>query len=191
MNASELQENLRILGELLESRELGYQILAIGGGALLLRGLMKRPTADIDIVAFGDAGRFVVAHELPAELLHAVADVASLRRVPENWLNSAPADLFRLGMPPGYEARLDVAKFGALTVYSVGRYDQICFKLQAWVDRYPGGEKHLADLRLLEPTNDELITAAKWSRTHDPSEGFLMGVLGALRLLGVENPGDI
>lgn len=152
---------------------------------------MKRPTADIDIIAIDDEGTFVVAHELPEELLAAVADVASLRQIAADWLNSAPADLFRLGMPAGYAARLDITRFGALTVHSVGRYDQICFKLQAWVDRYPGGDKHLADLRLLEPTNDELVAAAKWSRTHDPSEGFLMGVLGALRLLDVEEPGDI
>jgi hypothetical protein len=42
------------------------------------------------------------------------------------------------------------------------------------VDR--GGGKHFADLRALEPTVDELLAAARWARTHEPSEGFL-GVL--------------
>jgi hypothetical protein len=47
--------------------------------------------------------------------------------------------------------------------------------------------KHEADLRALEPTRDELIEAARWTITHDPSEGFRTELLGALAHLGVED----
>lgn len=49
--------------------------------------------------------------------------------------------------------------------------------------------KHLADLRALEPTPDELVVAARWARTHDPSEGFLNLLTETLAYLGVEDAG--
>jgi len=33
---------------------------------------------------------------------------------------------------------------------------------------------------------DELVTAARWARTHDPSAGFLNELRGALALFDVE-----
>lgn len=47
--------------------------------------------------------------------------------------------------------------------------------------------KHAADLRALQPTPEELLAAARWSRTHDPSEGYRQELLGALTALGVED----
>lgn len=67
-----------------------------------------------------------------------------------------------------------------------GRFDQIHFKLYALVDQ--GSGKHEADLRALKPTREELITAATWARTRDPSEGFYEELLRALAYLGV---GDV
>jgi hypothetical protein len=58
-------------------------------------------------------------------------------------------------------------------------------KLYAMVDQ--GAGKHEADLRALVPTSDELLAAARWSRTHDPSEGFRGQLLDALAYLGVED----
>ena len=52
--------------------------------------------------------------------------------------------------------------------------------------------KHLADLQALRPSTDELLTAARWARTHDPSGGFLGELRSALTTLGVEvRDGDI
>jgi uncharacterized nucleotidyltransferase DUF6036 len=42
---------LAALGQLLAERGLRYELLAIGGGALQLLGLITRPTRDIDVVA--------------------------------------------------------------------------------------------------------------------------------------------
>jgi len=82
--------------------------------------------------------------------------------------------------------RLERRDFGAaLTVHFAGRLDQIHFKLYALVDQGLG--RHESDLRALAPTREELLVAASWTRTHDPSEGFREQLEGALRYLGVED----
>lgn len=175
MDSSELERALQTLG---------------GGGGLLLLGIIDRPTADLDVVAVRDGGAFQAAHELPRPLLEAVADVASLLGLDSKWLNAEPADALRLGFPAGYEGRLVTRSFGPLRIQLAGRFEQICLKLHAWVDRHPAGEKHLADLRKLEPTPAELLAAARWARTHDPSPGFRMGLAAALGMLGVGGVDD-
>lgn len=65
-----------------------------------------------------------------------------------------------------------------------GRFDQICFKLYAAVDQGVGS-KHAADLQRLDPTPEELLTAARWSRTHDPSDGYREVLAATLDALGV------
>lgn len=82
--------------------------------------------------------------------------------------------------------RLEHRNFGdALTVHFAARLDQIHFKLYALVDQ--GAGRHEADLRALDPTQEELRAAARWTRTHDPSEGFRELLEACLRYLGVED----
>lgn len=64
----------------------------------------------------------------------------------------------------------------------------MALKLYAAVDQGPLS-KHAADLRELEPTPTELLDAARWARTHDPSPGFSEVLARALTDLGVD-PGD-
>ncbi len=45
--------------------------------------------------------------------------------------------------------------------------------------------EHLADLRALRPTQDELLEAARWSCTHDPSEGYRVVLVDVLEHFGV------
>jgi hypothetical protein len=63
--------------------------------------------------------------------------------------------------------------------------DQVHLKLYAAVDQGPG--KHEADLRALEPTRDELLAAARWTLTHDPSSGYRHVLEQALVALGVSD----
>jgi len=101
-------------------------------------------------------------------------------------LNAGPSDLLDFGLPDGFLDRLEHRDFGpALTVHFAGRLDQIHFKLYAFVDQGLG--RHESDLRALGPTREELLAAARWTRTHDPSEGFREHLQGALRYLGVED----
>lgn len=66
----------------------------------------------------------------------------------------------------------------ALVVYFASPLDQIHFKLFDMVDQ--GGGRHESDLRALRPTHSELITAARWSQTQDPSPGCRSDLVEAL-----------
>lgn len=47
--------------------------------------------------------------------------------------------------------------------------------------------KHTADLRRRQPGRDEFMAAARWARTHDPSEAFRGQLEQALEVLGVSD----
>jgi hypothetical protein len=73
----------------------------------------------------------------------------------------------------------------ALRVRFASRFDQIHLKLYAMVDQGPG--KHESDLKVVEPTESELLAAARWSRTHDPSDGYRAMLVQALNHLGIQD----
>jgi hypothetical protein len=184
INPGRLEELLEALGQLLEARGHTYTLITVGGGSLLLQKLSVRPTRDLDVIAVGDGQAFRKAEVLPTPLLEAARDVGIAAGVGQTWLNAGPAGLMDLGLPAGFDERAEVRRFGGLTLYIASRFDQICFKLYAAVDQAPAS-KHLDDLRLLEPTADELVVAARWSMTHDPSEGYRGQLLALLQILGV------
>ena len=62
-------------------------------------------------------------------------------------------------------------------------------KLYAAADDAPGG-RHLQDLRALGPTRDELLAAARWAMTHDPSDGFRSMLVGVLATLEIDDARD-
>jgi hypothetical protein len=186
INPGRLEELLGALGQFLEERGVAYALITVGGGSLLLQRLSVRPTRDLDVIAVRDGKAFRKAEVLPAPLLEAARDVGIAAGVGENWLNTGPADLMDFGLPAGFEERAEVRRFGSLTLHIASRLDQICFKLYAAVDQAPAS-KHLDDLRLLEPTREELVVAARWSMSHDPSEGYRGQLLALLRMLGVSN----
>ena len=177
------------LGELLRERGLRYELLAIGGGALQLLGLITRPTRDIDVVAMVTDADVVAMDTLPGPLMQAVADTAAVFRLPTTWFNAGPQSLTAFGLPHGILERAHRRAWGGLVLHIADRRDQIFFKLYAAVDQGPRS-KHFDDLRRLEPTSAELKAAAAWAQTHDSSEGFRGELRGALRELGVDD-GDV
>ena len=183
MNSATLNGALEILGSYLSDKGLKYEIAAIGGGALLLLGRIIRPTRDLDIVAVLDGKKLISANPLPAPLLAAIKEVGLALKLPEDWINSAPADLWKMGLPEGFLDRLDPLQFGGLTLYCASRFDQICFKLYASVDQGPHS-KHFEDLKRLQPNQAELRIAAIWCKTHDVSEEFAGCLEEALHELG-------
>ncbi len=188
INPGRLEELLEALGQLLEARGHTYTLITVGGGSLLLQRLSVRPTRDLDVIAVGNGEALRKAEVLPTPLLTAARDVGVTAGVGENWLNAGPASLMDLGLPAGFNERAEVRRFGSLTLHIASRFDQICFKLYAAVDQAPAS-KHLDDLRLLEPTAEELVAAARWSMTHDPSEGYRGQLLSLLQMLGVPDAG--
>lgn len=157
---------------------------ALGSGLMLL-GLVSRPTRDLDALALVEEGVYVSADPLPPSLAEAVASVGRTLGISEDWLNPGPTELLRFGLPEGFEQRVQRRSFGGLILHVAGRFDQVCFKLYAAVDQGVGS-KHAADLQRLDPTPEELLTAARWSRTHDPSDGYRGVLVATLGALGVE-----
>ncbi|MGO8863407.1 MAG: DUF6036 family nucleotidyltransferase [Acidimicrobiales bacterium] len=180
-----LEEALRTLGAVLQQRRTPYSLLIVGGSGLLLLRLIDRPTGDLDVVGMSDNGRYVKVESLPEPLADAALQVAQALELSEDWLNTGPASLMDFGLPQGWETRIEVRQYGGLEIHIPSRFDQICFKLYAAVDRGPD-DKHFKDLQLLNPSADELTTAAHWTVTHDPSEGFRKELLGCLGSMGVE-----
>jgi hypothetical protein len=120
-DAASLEEALATLGELLETRGHAFEIVAIGGGSLLLLELLSRPTKDLDVVALARSTTLERADPLPPALRDAVKDVAAALNLAEDWLNPGPASLFDLGLPGGFRERLTVRRFGGLTIHIAGR----------------------------------------------------------------------
>lgn len=184
---SQLEAALAALGELLRARGLHYEVVLIGGGNLILRELVSRPTTkDLDLLGEWTPDGVKPMGPMPQPLRDAVADVARNYGLASDWINLGPESLLDLGLPDGFVERLERRDFGGLVTWLAGRFDMVCFKLYAAVDQGPRS-RHLQDLRELGPDHDELIAAAQWTVTHDPSPGFRSLLVQMLAGLGVED----
>jgi hypothetical protein len=99
-----LEQALQSLGDLLADRGQTFEVVAIGGGALAMIGLIDRPTEDIDLVAVMRDATLCTAQPLPAALQIAVADIAALHGLHGKWMNGEPTGLLRHGLPVGFVA---------------------------------------------------------------------------------------
>lgn len=192
---TEFEKALQLLdGRLSIAAAAPCRIVVCGGTALVAMGLLTRGTRDVDIVALADdTGVLIDPAPLPPPLLRAAREVAEDLGLPGDWLNNGPSSgdggLFRLGLPAGLAERLWWRRFGShLAVGFISRFDQIHFKLYAAVDQ--SGGYHAADLHALKPTDEELIAAAAWSRSHDPSPGYRQDLKAFLEEFGHGDLGD-
>lgn len=184
-----LEDALQTLGAVLQARGLSFEIVAVGGSSLLLLGLTSRVTRDLDVLALVEDGQYASGEPLPPELVEAARDVGSALGLSADWLNAGPAQLLDYGLPAGFQGRTEKRTYSSLVVQIASRFDQIHLKLYASVDQGPRS-KHVADLRQLAPTRGELLSAARWTRQHDPSEPFREELLQALRFFGVAGVDD-
>ena len=76
LSTTDLETALTTLGKLIQDKGLYYEVVAVGGGGLLLIGLMIRTTKDLDLVALIDKGEFISAKPLPNPLIKAIEEVA-------------------------------------------------------------------------------------------------------------------
>lgn len=184
-NSEATDRVLSALGEQLAALSQSFELVVVGGSGLLALGLIERSTRDVDVLALRTGDELGTAEPLPAALEAARDRVARDFSLPAEWLNPGPTDLLEFGLPEGFIDRLQRRDYGdSLAVYLASRYDQIHFKLYALVDQGPG--KHEDDLRALAPTAEELLAAAHWSRSHDPSEGYAQMLRDVLTHLGVD-----
>jgi len=175
-----------------ENRADPVSIVVCGGSALILTGVVRRSTKDVDVVALMRGGALCSPAPLPDALLQAASEVAEDLGLDRSWLNNGPSrgegGLFQMGLPGGFAERLHAERYGeSLVVHFAHRVDQIHFKLYASVDR---GGYHIEDLLALSPTPDELESAARWAMSHDVSEAFAMVLKDLLRKLGYGGVAD-
>ena len=181
-----LEEALQTLGAVLQQRGPVFEAVAIGGSSLMLLGLINRPTRDLDVAALVSDGEYVGADPLPPELAEAATDVAHALGLLPNWLNPGPTSIVETGFPEGFSSRVEVRRYGGLTLHLASRYDQIFLRLYAAADQWPGS-KHVDDLRRLLPTRNELAAAARWTIGQDPADGFRLLLRNALLEIPVED----
>lgn len=187
VDRADLQRALTALGELLFARALRYEVVLIGGGNLILRELVSRPTTkDLDLLGEWTSDGIRRLRPLPGPLRSAIEDVARTYGLAADWINPGPDSLLDLGLPDGFAERLERLDLGGLVIWFAGRFDMVCFKLYAAVDQLGRG-RHVQDLRDLAPTSDDLLAAARWTMTHDPSPGFRSGLVSVLVGLGLED----
>jgi hypothetical protein len=183
----ELEAALAALGELLEARGLHYEVVIVGGGNLILREFIERPTTkDLDILGEWTPDGITPTRPMPGPLRDAVIDVGRAFGLASDWLNTGPDSLLDLGLPSGFVERLERRDFGGLVAWLAGRYDMVCFKLYAAVDQ-GSRSRHFQDLTDLSPGRDDLLEAARWTMSHDPSPGFRSLLVETVRELGVED----
>lgn len=122
INAITLNQALDALGQLLADRGYHYEMVAVGGGGLLLLGHIIRPTKDLDLVALVDSSEFISANPLPSILHEASVEVGIALNLGKDWLNSGPAALFEMGLPEGFKSRMQTRSYGGgLTLHLAGR----------------------------------------------------------------------
>jgi len=187
MEEDAVDRALETLGGLLEERGLGYEIVVVGGSALLLLGLIHRPTRDLDVLALVSQGQYVIAQPLPIDLERAARDVAAELGLDPDWLNSGPTAQIHSGLPTGFRDRVETRIYRTLVVHVASRLDHIHLKLDAVVNRWPSQGKHVDDLRRLAPTRRELLEAARWVRDQDAGPEFPRMVAAVLRAFGVDD----
>lgn len=157
--------------------------------ALNVLGLGFRPTKDVDVIGLagtGGEGYCVSARPLPEVVVAAAHDVALALGLPTHWLNPGPTDLLQHGLPIGFESRVVRRAYGPrLSVSFAGRVDLVALKVFAAADQGPRS-RHMQDLVALEPSVDELLMAADWTRQHDPSAAFAQELRALMRYLGVD-----
>ncbi len=188
-NQKDVENILGALGDQLEGLlDKPVELLICGGSALNILGLGQRATEDVDVLAYvkrDEEGKvsFVRADPLGTELNEAAKRVARDFNLPGNWFNPGPASAVDFGLPDGLMGRVITRQYGQkMIIHFLGRYDQIHFKLYAAVDQ--GAGKHLDDLLALKPTSEEIESAARWSMTHDVSEGYKQNLRALLSYLG-------
>ena len=188
LDAKQLASALSELGDLLASRGTHYEVVLIGGGNLMLRGLIDRTTTkDLDLLGRRTPDGVVPLRPLPEDLTRAIRDIADTLGLEPDWINLGADSLLDLGLPAGFETRLERTQYGdGLGVWMASRLDMICFKLYAAVDQGTRSH-HFQDLRDLRPKPDELLMAARWTTTHDPSPAFRGLLVSMIEELGVED----
>lgn len=172
MGAELLEEAFARVGGRLE-REGGEAAVVIAGGAsLVVQGMVRRTTRDVDVLALrvrDEAGgdELVPPDPCPDPLRRAIEGAAAELGLAPDWMNFAAGTVgqkWRAGLPPGLAERVSWRRYGALEVGLLDRVDLIFLKMYAAASHAGAESVHYQDLIALSPTGDELRQASAWAR---------------------------
>jgi hypothetical protein len=187
MNSSKADNMLSALGTVLEEQETApVDIVVCGAMALLLQGIITRPTRDIDGLGLvvEEGGSLVLRKPLmSSEFNAAVERVGSLFNEGKHWFSTAvrilhddtelPADLVEMAQVRSYGSRL--------TVRLCSRRHMVCLKMWAAIRR---GEPDIGDLIEMRISEGEARAGAEWCLEQDKE--VLPDVLAVLEEVGHE-----
>lgn len=131
------QELINVLSRLDKQLSSAFDVVIVGGAAMILYFGALRATRDVDVLVLkGDA----------SELREAAQDIAQDYDLPVTWLNDG-AKGFASILPPDFAQRLTRLdySFEHLRLYALGRPEQTAMKIIAL------REQDLEDLELLLP----------------------------------------
>ncbi|MDQ3690759.1 MAG: DUF6036 family nucleotidyltransferase [Chloroflexota bacterium] len=87
LDTEQMEQALCDLSDLLASRGQHYELVLIGGGNLMLRGLITRTTTkDLDLLGERTAETVEPLRPLPPELARAIGDVAVNQGLTMDWI---------------------------------------------------------------------------------------------------------
>jgi len=176
---------LSALGTVLEEQDaVSVDIVVCGAMALLLQGIIDRPTRDIDGLGLviEEKGSPVLKKPLMGiEFNAAVARVGSLYGEGKHWFSTAAITLHDdTRLPDDLAEKAQVRQYGKrLTIRLCSRLHMICLQMWAAVHR---GEPDIGDLVAMEITAEEAGVAAEWCLEQDG--GTLPDILAVLEEVG-------
>jgi hypothetical protein len=185
MDYRKAEDMLSALGTVLEEQDMvPVDIVVCGAMALLLQGIIDRPTRDIDGLGLvvEEEGSLVLRKPLMShEFNAAVERVGSLFNEGKHWFSTAAIILHDdTELPADIVERAQVRRYGKrLTVRLCSRRHMVCLKIWAAIHR---GEPDIGDLIAMQVSAEEARVAAEWCIEQD--RGALPEILAILEEVG-------
>jgi hypothetical protein len=170
MDYRKAEDMLSALGTVLEEQEIDpVDIVVCGAMALLLQGIIDRPTRDIDglgLVVEEDGSLALRKPLMSNEFNAAVESVGSLFNEGKHWFSTAAIILHDdTELPADLVERAQVRRYGErLIVRLCSRGHMVCLKMWAAINR---GEPDIGDLIKMEISVEEARAGAEWCLEQD------------------------
>ncbi len=149
------------------------EITVIGAYALILHGILRRYTVDID----------TISEIKDQNVLNIIHDIGLKYGVP-GWLNDNAENII---LPDNYKNRLKrTLDYSNIIIYYVSRIDLIFLKVAAYFYRHEYELKDLSDLKALRPSKNEMKAALDFLLAkHKPeSEKFVRVFNDGVKTIG-------